>query len=724
MNEWPASASSSNPVSVSGETSDDFTWLSQGRQILVFQTIQNALSADPPRTEASFGNVVAAYKRLTEVVAAAKNASLSDDCLEKLEQSILNVGGVIAPGLKAQGDHSLSSFRAASFGELRKNYDDHVVNAAIKALNAHLKKLELDDIGDVFNAIASFLDPVCSAVSNPPLHGVFTGFTSQVKSNVFMTLVDAYESNPQRPQANFESVVHAYNAENLLLSACQNGSFTHSQLLRYESSIDLAGGKLYPNTFSQGDHSIKAYRERVFAPLEEKLDEEVRASAHNTLNTLLTFLRPETLPDALKSIRAFYEPFTARSWDAPYLKVFVGFDKAKQIKVFKTLELIISNTRHYDSSTLSLAVRAIQNEAETIESAVNGVFSQDIVDAFIEVTKQSGGTIAGGVQAAGVGSIGSLRDIFYGRIKASLASDVFLALESALNARLKSAHIASISQLVETSLDFLYPVQQSLHSAFNLHAERDKSYLDMPEDRSTKFSEVNAQVTEVPSGHTAGRQSLGVKEMIENLGDDQESSSPLTPILNSDVDTGDISALSLQDSSQHADLADLPAQSSDPATYFSSLAVNAVGTHQSERNDSSASNEREQLVATPLTEDYPYTRDPIILLQDRSNQSSALVLDSLSASDQINVERSNSQLSDDPVVLFDLKQPSLNAVDPVDSSNPHDASDAPSLTHPSGPVLSILPSSSSPEGDETDPVSLPVQLRRDDMASIADEKKN
>lgn len=81
------------------EASAGFSALEKSRQILVFQTMQEAISSVPPRLEATFPRVVAAYITLSEVVDAAANGQLRDEHLARLEADVEAAGGVIAPGL-------------------------------------------------------------------------------------------------------------------------------------------------------------------------------------------------------------------------------------------------------------------------------------------------------------------------------------------------------------------------------------------------------------------------------------------------------------------------------------------------------------------------------------------------------------------------------------------------------------------------------------------------
>ena len=77
----PASAVSQGPFAVESEGFDGsaaLAELDQSRQILVFQTLQDALTASPPRPEATFERVVRAYTTLSRVVRSAADGRLSD----------------------------------------------------------------------------------------------------------------------------------------------------------------------------------------------------------------------------------------------------------------------------------------------------------------------------------------------------------------------------------------------------------------------------------------------------------------------------------------------------------------------------------------------------------------------------------------------------------------------------------------------------------------------
>jgi len=189
-----------------------FSSLEKSRQVLVFQTIQEAISAVPPRLEADFPRVVAAYSTLTEVVEAAAAGQLSEEHLAQLEAAIDAAGGVIAPGLWSQGDSSVAAFRAATFGMLRRSFKPAVADAACAALNARLQVLRLNDLGMVFRIIASFFSPLTPTSANTTTLQAFEGLDPNRQVLVFRTIQDATQSAPPRSEATFASVVSAFQA--------------------------------------------------------------------------------------------------------------------------------------------------------------------------------------------------------------------------------------------------------------------------------------------------------------------------------------------------------------------------------------------------------------------------------------------------------------------------------------------------------------------------------
>jgi hypothetical protein len=439
-----------------------FAWLSRNRQVLVFQTIEDALSSSPPRPDATFDNVVAAYNAVTKTVSAANNGSFSDATLADLENSIRAAGGQIAPGLRSQGEQSVASFRAASFGELGNRYDPVVVDAVQRSLSVYLKSLDIDDLGQVFEAVASFLNPVLHGEDNPSAYAAFQQFDNSIKANVFLTIEDALVSSPPRLEASFDAIVSAFSTERQLLESSKTGSFSENLLKRYESAISAAGGKLYPSTTSSGDASISSYRKHVFDAVNSVLSEDVKSAAEFCLNCILKRLKPADPVALLRVVKTFYSPLIPGNWDSPSFKSFNGLSESKKILVFKTLELIASHSGEYGPPAFQRAVKASTAELAVLEAASFGQLNADVLGDLLDAVVDCGGSVAGGMTAYGPGSIGELLDVFYIYAVKALPQEVFLAANSALNARLRTLSSLSILEVLASAKSFVMPLISTL----------------------------------------------------------------------------------------------------------------------------------------------------------------------------------------------------------------------------------------------------------------------
>lgn len=446
-------------------SSASFSWLSKHRQVLVFKTIEDALRSNPPRKDATFNNVVAAYKAVADTLLAAAAGVFNDSTLLELEQAVRNAGGVIAPGLKAQGDASISAFRLSTYGEIARRYDPAVVQSIEKALAIHLKRLKLEDLGQLFQSIAAFLNPVVSDDPNLPASAAFLSFDNRVKINVFLTLEDALLASPMRSEATFETVVNAFLVENNLLLLSQSGEFSENHLRRYQSSIELAGGKLYPDTLAKGDSSISNFVEDVFGGLAPILSDDVQGSAEACLNTLLKAQKPRDLSTLLRLVRTFYESFSDDFRNSPAVKVFLSFSDRRKIDAIKALEFAMASLGDCGHHLFQKSVRAVSAEISVLQAASEARLDVDTLRELLVAVVDCGGVISGGITANGAGSVGAFIDKLYGQIRKSLPSDVFEAANSALNVHLKLLSADNIPQLLESAEAFLEPLALSIYAS-------------------------------------------------------------------------------------------------------------------------------------------------------------------------------------------------------------------------------------------------------------------
>jgi hypothetical protein len=440
------------------EASAGFSSLEKSRQVLVFQTIQEAISAVPPRLEATFPRVVAAYTSLTKVVEAAALGQLREDDLSRLESDVDAAGGVIAPGLWSQGDNSIAVFRAATFGALRNNFQPPVVDAALAALNARLHTLKLNDLGRVFQVIAAFFSPLTPSTSNTVKLQAFNDLDVDRQVLVFRTIQDASLANPPRAEANFSAVVAAFQSEvDLLKSACE-GKLTDEKLEALETSIEAAGGVLSPGNYAKGKQSIASFRAETFKSLQPLLPAEVMASAVSALNARLREIRPNSLQTLFKGVQSFFMPLLAQGWTSPTLQNFKTLDPHRQSLVFRTVETAISSRPDLESTIFSSAVKAICAEQEILQAASSGKLTTPLLVKLKSSIDQCGGIVEPALKSDGEGSVGEFIDTYFMALKRDMPTEVGEAAISALNAKLQTASVSSFNDVVQETKSFMEPL--------------------------------------------------------------------------------------------------------------------------------------------------------------------------------------------------------------------------------------------------------------------------
>lgn len=440
------------------EASAGFSSLEKSRQVLVFQTIQEAISAIPPRLEATFPRVVAAYTSLTKVVEASALGQLREEDLAKLETDVDAAGGVIAPGLWSQGDNSIAVFRAATFGSLRSNFQPPVVDAALAALNARLHTLKLNDLGRVFQVIAAFFSPLTPSTSNQGKLQSFNDLDVDRQVLVFRTIQDASLANPPRAEANFSAVVAAFQSEVELLKGACDGQLTDEKLEALETSIEAAGGVLSPGTYAKGKQSIASFRAETFKSLQPLLPAEVMASAISALNARLREIRPNSLQALFKGVQTFFMPLLAQGWTSPTLQSFKTLDPHRQSLVFRTVETAIRSRPDLEGTIFSSAVKAICAEQEILQAASTGKLTTPLLVNLKSSIDLCGGVVAPDLKSDGEGSIGEFIETYFMALKRDMPAEVGEAAIAALNAKLQTASIANFSDVVQETKSFMEPL--------------------------------------------------------------------------------------------------------------------------------------------------------------------------------------------------------------------------------------------------------------------------
>ena len=444
------------------EASAGFSSLEKSRQVLVFQTLQEAISAVPPRLEATFPKVVAAYTSLTKVVEAASLGKLDENNLRQLESDVDAAGGVIAPGLWSQGDNSIAVFRGATFEQLRNNYQPSVYDAALAALNARLNALKLNDLGRVFQIIATFCSPRTSSPSNTENLQAFKALDVDRQILVFRTIQEASLANPPRSEASFSSVVKAFQTEVKLLNCASCGQLTDEIFEAFEISIEAAGGVLSPNIYAKGKQSIAAFRAETFKSLQPLLPAEVMASAVSALNARLREIRPNSLQALFKGVNNFFMPLLAQGWTSPTLQRFKTLDPHHQALVFRTVEAAISSSPNLEGTIFSSAVKAICDELEIVRAASIGKLTISLLVDLKSSIALCGGFVEPGLKSVGEGSVGDFIGTYFMALKRDMPAEVSDAAIAALNAKLKTASVSNFSDVIQETKTFMEPLITAL----------------------------------------------------------------------------------------------------------------------------------------------------------------------------------------------------------------------------------------------------------------------
>lgn len=463
-NNLASTAFSNQGISLSGdlEASSGFSTLDKSRQVLVFQTIQEAISAVPPRLEATFPRVVAAYTSLTKVVEAAAHGLLDENILTQLESDVDAAGGVVAPGLWSQGDNSIAVFRAATFEQLRNNFQPPVVDAALAALNARLHTLKLNDLGRVFQVVANFFSPLTSSTSNLVNLQAFKDLDIDRQVLVFRTMQDASLANPPRTEATFSAVVAAFRSEVRLLNCALSGKLTDLEFEAFELSIEAAGGVLSPGTYAKGKQSIAAFRSETFKSLQPLLAAEVMASAVSALNAQLREIRPNSLQALFKGVHSFFTPLLAQGWTSPTLQSFKTLDPHHQALVFRTVESAISTCPDLENTIFSSAVKAICAELDILRAAFIGKLTLPLLIELKSSIELCGGFVEPCLRAEGEGSVGEFISTYFLALKRDMATEVSDAAISALNARLQAASVSNFKDVIRETTTFMEPLIMAL----------------------------------------------------------------------------------------------------------------------------------------------------------------------------------------------------------------------------------------------------------------------
>lgn len=458
----PATAVSGSPLGVEDVEFDGsaaLAELDQPRQVLVFQTLQDALIASPPRPEATFARVVKAYTTLRQVVVSAAKGRFADADLASLQDDIEIAGGEIAPGLRALGANSLSAFRAQTFGLLGQGYDQRVVAAISSALNARLQVQAIDEIDDLLQSVSVFFADLTPSAANAETLQSFSELDVARQVLVFESMKAGILAQPPRQDATFPALVTAYLAERDVLLSAQRGTLDDPCLAHLENSLVAAGGMIEPGLWAHGRSSVAAFRAETFRILQQLLPADVMRSALRSLNVGLSGSGPQTVFQVFDIAKSFFSPLLNENWDSQIMRSFRTLDLSHQSLVFETIELSLRRNPGLEVSIFASAVKAVSQERFVFASAAKGALTLEMLQDLKAAIDLCGGEIAPGITSEGSGSISEFCDQCFVALARVMPRSVYAAAMAALNASLRTSSIDDLAGVMAVVKGFTAPLR-------------------------------------------------------------------------------------------------------------------------------------------------------------------------------------------------------------------------------------------------------------------------
>ena len=443
------------------QASAAFSELEPSRQILVFRSIQEGLEADPPRPQASFANCVAAYGAVEDVLEAGQTGQLDNDKLALLQQRVRSAGGCIAPGLKAEGHQSIAAFRGATFESLLSRYGTETIQAVQKTLNTKLRILKLQDLGALFQEIASFFTPLTATPENQQTLSLFEQLSVADQVLVFKTMEEAMEAPSPRSQANFGAVVQAFTSLNTTLNAARSGQLSGDHLQDLQQAVSDAGGQLAPGLNALGDESIQHFYEFSFGELERQLKPTVLPHAHAALNACLRRSKPNSFISLVQMVKAFLEPVINKQADNRLLERLQKLSLSSQCLLLDTFAGNFSRAEHSEHCGFFTLVEAYESYENLCSTASSGRINESFFEHLEQRVAAAGGLIEPGVHAQGQRSINAFREETFTALRNRCLPEVAAAALDAANTQLRlSAEFTDYASVAEAVRNFLKPLIQ------------------------------------------------------------------------------------------------------------------------------------------------------------------------------------------------------------------------------------------------------------------------
>jgi len=441
----------------SQEAASLFNALEKRRKILVFKTIKDGIESKPRREEASFENCVQAYTALQTLVHHSSDGSLEVKHFVELRAAIELAGGVIAPGLKSEGEQSLGVFLDQTFLRFQSCYEDEVFSACMSCLNTGLRQIKPEDAGTVFQTISSFFNKIYDFSTEGHVTS-FNELTSESQVDTLATLEKAICKTKGRIDSLYESCISAISSYTEAISNANSGHLSISEIDQLRESVTAIGGTIVIRGKQIEAGEVIAVLDLPRGLLGGTINEELIDHINTRLGQILSDENSKAALVSAKTIE-FLTPISHASNEKELIELFNSFAIQTQKDLCDSFFDHLLKGLTPEKCDIHSLTKAFGMLFQIIEQAKNGSLTETSFDLLQEAIEDCGGSIAPKIMAKGPDSIQSFKQATFSKLNECQDRDVVEAVFDALNAQLRATEtIDSINDILIICADFIAPI--------------------------------------------------------------------------------------------------------------------------------------------------------------------------------------------------------------------------------------------------------------------------
>ena len=265
-----------------------FEQLSVADQVLVFKTIEEAMEAPSPRSQANFGAVVQAFTSLNTTLNAARSGQLSGITCKTCSRRSVMPAANSPPGSMPSVMNRFSTSTSSALARWNGSSNPPCCPCPCRpqCLPAAIQAQQLHQLGADGQA---FLEPVINKQADNRLLERLQKLSLSSQCLLLDTFAGNFSRAEHSEQCGFFTLVEAYESYENLCSTTSSGRINESFFEHLEQRVAAAGGLIEPGVHAQGQRSINAFREETFTALRNRCLPEVAAAALDAANTLAPF---------------------------------------------------------------------------------------------------------------------------------------------------------------------------------------------------------------------------------------------------------------------------------------------------------------------------------------------------------------------------------------------------------------------------------------------------